>query len=344
MLCLKKAALVLFAFFLGFQSYAQEEEAPTPVTPKDPKEITPANSSKTLGWNRSANLGLNLSFSSSQDVVGQTDGNSETYGLNLKSSFNYKATDSEWRNTITLLENITKTPTIPRYVKSNDELRIESLYLYSIPKYPKIGPYVRGEAFTPIFKGEDVRPTPETYEIQDPSGNVVSGPFASDTVRLTDGFRPLTTKESAGFFWKAKEEENLNILVRVGLGAVQVKADGQYALIGTDDTTGNIVVRELEDVNQAGLEMGLSVKGRFDEKTSYELGAETLTPFINNRAEGDNRDAIRLTNIDSFAKLTSNITSWAAFSYDYRMKLQPQLIDRVQSVHMVVLSINYNLF
>ena len=29
---------------------------------------------KVLGWKKSANLGANLSFSSSQDVVGQTDG------------------------------------------------------------------------------------------------------------------------------------------------------------------------------------------------------------------------------------------------------------------------------
>lgn len=339
-----KVTMPLFALALGFQAYAQDDQALTPVTPKDPKEIASATEEKTLGWNKTANLGLNLSFSSSQDVVGQTNGNSETYGLNLKSSFNYKAQDSEWRNTLTLLENITKTPAVPRFVKSNDELRFESIYLYSIPKYPKIGPYIRGEAFAPVFKGEDVRSAPETYVIQNPAGAVVSGPFTADTVRLTDGFKPLTTKESVGFFWNAKEEQNLNILVRVGLGAIQVRADGQYALIGTDDTTGYIVVQELEDVNQAGLEMGLSVRGRFDDKTSYELGAETLTPFINNKQEGDDRNAVRLTNIDGFVKLTSNITSWAAFGYDYRMKLQPQLVDRVQSVHMVVLSINYNLF
>lgn len=303
-----------------------------------------AHAQEKMGWNKSANLGVNLSFSSSQDVVGQADGTSETYGTSLKSTFNYKSEVSDWKNTFSFLENITKTPTLPGFVKSNDELRLESIYLYSIPSYPKIGPYVKAEAFAPVFKGEDVRATPETYVIQNPDGSPAAGPLTTDRIKLTDGFHPLTTKESAGFFWKAKEEEDLNILVRVGFGATQINADGQYALIGADDTTGNIIVRELEDVSQAGLELGLSIKGKLDEKTAYELGAESLTPFINNKSAGDDRDAIRLTNIDSFVKLTSNITPWAAFGYDYRMKLQPQLVDRVQSIHMIVLNVNYNLF
>lgn len=332
---LKGASLVLLLF--SSLSFAQEQASVTP------KEELKAREEKKLGWNKSANLGLNLSFSSSQDVVGQTDGNSETYGANLKSTFNYMAEDSEWRNTISLLETITKTPALPRFIKSNDEFKVESIYLYSIPQYPKVGPYVKAEGSAPLFKGEDIQADPKNYVFQDANGNTISGPTTESTVRLTDSFRPLTTKESIGAFWKAKEEENLKILVRLGFGAIQVKADGQYAISGKD-ASGNIIVKELEDISQAGLEAGLSIKGRFDEKTSYEVGAESLTPFINNKRAGDDRDAIRLTNVEGFAKLTSNITSWASFGYDYRMKLQPQLVDRVQNIHMIVINMNYNLF
>lgn len=334
---MKKTTLrgALTVFLLShFSLWAQEA-----ITPK---ESLAMSAEKKMGWSQSADLGLNLSFSSSEDVVGQTDGTSETYGLSLKSSFNHLTEESEWRNSITILENLTKTPSVPRYVKSNDELKLETLYLYSIPSFPKVGPYAKAEAMAPIFKGEDVKASPESYVFQDANGNVTSGPLSTGTVRLTDGFKPLTTKESVGFFWKAKEEPKLNILTRAGFGAVQVAAAGQYAVNGKD-SSGNIIVQELEDVSQAGLELGLSVKGRVDEKTSYELGAESLTPFINNKKASDDRDAVRLTNVDAFAKLTSQITSWASFGYDYRMKLQPQLVDRAQNVHMLVLNINYNL-
>jgi len=329
-------AAALAGLVISAAGFAQQEA----VTPKEQLQFSDA---KTMGWTKSANLGVNLSFSSSQDVVGQTDGNSETYGANLKSGFNHRSEAAEWRNTLSLTETTTKTPSIPRYVKSSDELKLETLYLYSLPNYPKIGPYARAQASTALFKGEDIPAADRSYVFQDQDGATVAGPLTTGTVRLTDGFKPLNTKESVGFFWKAKEDPNLNVLVRLGFGAVQIQADGQYALAGTD-AAGNIIVKELSDVSQAGLEAGLGVKGRVDEKTGYELGIETLTPFINNKRSGDNRNAVELTNVDAFAKLTSNITSWASFGYDYKMKLEPQLVNRVQNIHMIVLNVNYNLF
>ena len=59
---------------------------------------------------------------------------------------------------------------------------------------------------------------------------------------------------------------------------------------------------------------------------------------------GDDREPIRLTNIDAFVKLSSNVTKWASFGYDYKLKIQPQLVDRAQQIHMFVVNVNYNLF
>ncbi len=326
---------ILLVLFFNLPSWSQES-----VTLK---EEVARSTDKSLGWNKSADLGVNLSFSSSQDMIGQTDGTSETYGTTLKSSFDYLTEEYEWRNSFHLLENITKTPALPRFIKSNDELKLDSILLYSLKNYPRIGPYVKAEAFAPLFKGEDVQSTLQNYVIESSDGTVVGGPIAADSYRLTDSLRPLTTKESIGFFFKARNDEILQATFRVGFGAIQVRAKDQLARVGTD-AAGNIQLRQLDDVNQAGLELGLAVKGKVDEKTGYEIGAESLTPFINNRLAGDDRNAVRLTNIDAFVKLSSNITSWASFGYDYRMRHQPQLIDRVQSVHMIVINMKYNLF
>lgn len=295
---------------------------------------------KPMGWQKAANLGVNLSFSSSQDVVGQTNGSSQTYGLNIKSSLNRFGERDEWRNELTINEATTKTPNVPRFVKSSDELKLGSTYLYSLESYPKIGPYARAEAAAPIFAGEDVRSEAKTYRITDLDGTSV---VRTDTsVKLTEGFKPLTTKEAIGFFYKPYSEEKFKLETRAGFAALQISANGQYSVKGVN-AAGEVDVQELDDVSQAGLELALSVKGKPYDNSTYELGAETMTPFINNKKSGDKRDDIRLTNVDVFVKLTSNINSWASFGYDYKLKIQPQLVDRAQQIHMFVINVSHNL-
>lgn len=293
---------------------------------------------KVMGWTKNANLGTNLSFSSSQDVVGQTDGTSQTYGLNLKAGANRNTEQTEWRNDLFLVGATTKTPSVPRFVKSSDELKLATIYLYSLENYPKIGPYARAEAAAPVFKGEDVRSDVKTYRYLDTNRTVVDS-----SVRLTESLKPLTTKEAIGFFYKPVQRERLKIETRAGVAALQVSAAGQYSVKGVN-SAGEVELNRLSDVNQAGLELGVSIKGLANTATTYEIGAESLTPIVNNKASGDDRDAIRLTNIDAFLKVSSHITSWATFGYDYKVKIQPQLVDRAQQIHMLVINANYNLF
>ena len=110
------------------------------------------------------------------------------------------------------------------------------------------------------------------------------------------------------------------------------------------NSAGEVELNRLRDVSQAGSELALNIKGKLNENSTYEVGAEAMTPFVNNKPSGDDRDAIRLTNVDAFAKLSSNLTSWATFGYDYKLKIQPQLVDRAQQIHMFVINLNHNLF
>jgi hypothetical protein len=300
-----------------------------------------APAAKVMGWSKNANLGANLSYSSSQDVVGQTDGSTQVYGLNLKGGLNRGSEHEEWRNTLSILENTSKTPSIPRFVKSGDEFKFSTSYLYNFADHSTVGPYISGEVSAPLFKGEDVRQGPTNY--RQIHKDKTEHAFAGTSAPLTDAFRPLNLKESIGAFWKPVEEENVKVEGRLGFGALQILADGQYAAGGTNPA-GEILLNELSSVNQGGLEASLSVKGKVDERSTYEAGADALIPFINNKAGDDRRDAIGLTNIEGFAKYSSNITSWMALAYDYKLKIQPQLVERAQQIHMVVLNINYNLF
>lgn len=295
---------------------------------------------KVMGWSKTANLGANISFTSSDSVVGQTDGSSQTYGSSLKSTFNRLSETDEWRNSVTLIASTTRTPSVPRYVKSSDETKLDTLYLHPFSRYPKLGPYARGEVSAPLFKGEDVRSSETTYRIVSSGGDETTQ--TGTTLRLTDGLKPTTSKEAVGLLWKAVDQERLKFETRGGFGAMQIAADGQRIVTGQNDA-GEIVVNELDDLSQAGLELGAALKGKVAETSAYEVGIESLTPFINNKRAGDRRDAVELTNIDGYIKLTSNITSWASFGYDYKLKIQPQLQVPAQQIHMMVLNVSYNL-
>ncbi|NJL25026.1 MAG: hypothetical protein HC902_07525 [Calothrix sp. SM1_5_4] len=239
---------------------------------------------------------------------------------------------------LSLSETTTNTPSIPRFVKSQDELKLSTIYMYFLTPDFNFGPYARAEAAAPVFKGEDVRAESKTYRI-----DRLDGPdtlYTGTSLRLTDGFRPLTSKEALGLFYRPIYSQTMRLELRVGLAAQQIQASGQFAVKGTNPA-GEIKVDELQSVRQGGLEAGVSLKGKIDDRTGYELGLETLTPFINDKAGSDSRDAWKLTNVDGFAKLTSKLTSWAAFGYDYRLKIQPQLVDRAQQIHMMVLNITY---
>lgn len=292
-------------------------------------------------WKPEGILGVNLSFASSQDVVGQTSGVSQTYGLSVRTSLTRKGDRNEWRNTLTLDGQTTKTPNVPRFVKANDELKLGSIYLHSLGSLPdRFGVYARGEAAAPIFKGEDVRSEDKTYVVEQTGATLTASTF-----RLTDGFKPLTTKEAAGMFYRPIKEEKIQIETRAGLAGLQVAASGQYAVKGVNSATGQIDITRLSDVNQAGVELALSIKGKANENSTYELGAESMTPFVsNNQRDLDDRGPIRLTNVDAFFKVSSKITSWASFGYDYKLKIQPQVVDRAQQIHMAVINVTHNMF
>lgn len=325
-----------FFFLLSTTAFASPIYlAPSFTTPKEFK----LTEKKDLGWKPTALISALYSYSSSENVIGQTDGVGLVYGLNFKGTYTHIAELSEWRNTLSYAGTTTKTAALPRFVKSSDELKLETIYLKSLPDKPSIGPYVRGEIATSAFRGEDVRSGPTTYVITNSDGSV-RGTQTDGTLSLTDAFKPFAIKESGGFFWKPENDEKMTIELRTGLGAMHVFAKDQLA-VQDNSTTSTIEIVELKSFTQTGIEFGALFKGKIDEKTFYELAAESLTPLI--KESGEKRSSLRLTNYNATAKLSSQITSWISISYDFKLKMQPQLIEKSQVQQMLVININYNL-
>ncbi|MEO0335195.1 MAG: hypothetical protein AAF202_02305 [Pseudomonadota bacterium] len=296
------------------------------------------------GWHAKLNLGANISFGSSSNVIGQPDGDSRTFGANLDSSVIYKKGQNEWQNTLKYIGATSATPAIPRYVKSNDELNFSSLYLYSLEDMEWLGPYVRVQARTAAFRGEDIRPEETNYEISDSQGEVKSTKQGLTTFQLTEAFKPLTVQESVGAFFRLVNEKKIKVKTRLGLGAQQVDGSGQLTLADKSETADVVEVRELATYQQMGVEGGLQVDGKIDEKSSYSLTFDFLTPVGADLPEGDDRDDLELTNMDLKIKLTSKVYEWVSFNYEFNLREQPQLLDETQITHLMSMSFAYEMF
>lgn len=302
------------------------------------KKRTPASLKKEEGWHPSLVFQGNVSFGSNENVVGQQDGDTLTLGTNIDGGYSYYSARQEWRNTLNFTAATTKTPSIPRYVKSSDELKFETLYLYTFEGLAWLGPYAKASVETSAFKGEDVRETTTTYLFTDTGRS-----FTGTSLRLTDPFRPLTLKESAGAFAKIIEEESMKLEARLGFGAMQVKATNQYA-IKDDAATPEVDVTSLSSYEQAGLEGGFNFTGLINETTTYSLSGEFLIPFIKDLPPGDDRDSLELTNYEIVAKLATKLNSWMNLNYEYKLKKQPQLLDKNQIQQLLLLNLSYTIF
>lgn len=328
-----KSILLGLIFALGTAS--AQTRVVSQVTEKEEIKKTDA---KVLGWQKKLVVGAGVSLGTSDNVVGQQSGSTNTFSATVEGQLNHIKERDEWRNTLKLSESTSRTPAIPRYVKVNDVLDLETLYLYSLESVPWFGPYAKASAQAPIFFGQDIRATDTTYDITYQNGSTQS--VTGNSLRLTDGFRPLTTKESVGGFAKLMTRENLKIEGRAGLGGLQVQADRQLVLADDKDTP-NVEVNELRSYSQLGAELGFSIKGKIDEKTSYSLEGEVLLPFTVDKAPGDTRDNLRLTNWDLKGRLSSKLYDWLSLDYSARALMQPQLVEELQVQTLLQLTMTY---
>ena len=308
--------------------------------------VAPVKKSEKLanGWHPDVKASFNASVSSSDSVVGQDDGDTMTYGGKLDTSMNYKENTTEWRNSLVYTAKTTKNPTIRRFVKSADDLNLESLYLHGLESQPNLGPYVSVGVQAPAFFGESVQSEDNIFrDNTDDSAPVDLSTGRSQ--RLTDGFKPLTTKESAGLFYKAIERPNTKLEFRLGVGAQQVKAAGQYRVDDDDSTDGIIELKRMEDTSEVGAEYGFNFNGKWNETSSYKFTGTFLTPFgqdIDDGKECDECEDIELTNVDVKLSLATKLNSWASLSYEYSAVKKPQVFNRFQITNGVVFNMEYD--
>ena len=292
----------------------------------DPDSVKPA-AKEGIEWR--INAGATLNLSDNRSVLGQIDGTSMAFGFKFDAGLDWFDGPHELRNTLGIAAGVTRTAALPEFVKSQDAIDLESIYLYHFNDW--LGAYARLNWHSQLFSGTDVRAAPVQYSVDGTLG-------AQDTrFRLTDPLLPSTFKESLGVFAQPIKEEPFNLEVRLGAGGQQILADGQKAVTDDAATEGIIEVITLADVLQLGAEGTLEMWGTFeDKKISYKVGAEAMVPFVTN--DDQDRSPISLYNVLFKGDLSIKVVDWASLDYSIRVWRQEQLLQEWQMQNQLLLT------
>ena len=305
-------------------------------------EVKQADDTRKEGWDFTATVGSSVSFNDNRKVVGQPDGSSWLIGLNFASGADMLFGKHEWRNSLALKESFARTPLIDELVKSSDELKMESLYIYRFLP-PWLGAFGRLALETAMLEGEDVRAGETFYKVSRLDGTVDE--HKGERLLLTDAFQPLKLKESLGLVYTPIAKEAVSFESRLGFGARHVFADDQFAISDDDATADVIEVSELKTYNQAGAEAVVTAWGKLASKrVTYKVGAEVMIPFLHgDLAAGDDRGTMDLTNVELLARLSFKLVEWASLDYEFKALREPQLVDEWQIQNNLLLTFSFSL-
>ncbi len=311
-----------------------------------PEEVTKINKDGTEaadddGWTMKLNLGASGSAVNSNKVVGQTDGTTLQAGILLTGSANMISGQHNWQNSLTIEENVNRSPIFERFIKSADSIELKSLYLYSYNNPSWLGHYGRGRATSSIFDGYSVRDDDTTVVRTYRDGTTDTSTVAGNTnLDLTNSFEPLLVNESIGLFASPIKQEKFTFLVRAGVG-------GQHIFVGdgfaeTDDgDTPELELTQLQGSNSLGSDVELEVTSQLNKLVSAYALASLFYPVITT-FESD-LEGLDMLHTELTGGVSVKLAKWLSLDYLLKAKKLPFIINEWQVQNSMLLSAGFNL-
>ncbi|MDA9951442.1 hypothetical protein N9D31_02590 [Oligoflexaceae bacterium] len=302
----------------------------------DKTSLDSSDEDRASGHRFKATAGANLL--ENKNVVGQDDGKTTIYTLNLNYSRLILGHLTEWDTVVSLEEAFSRTPAIDRMIKTTDSLNVTSIYKKFFEGMTWLGAFARVEAKTPLMDGYNEQSGDVVYRVarKDSVEDITS-----DRLKLNDGFKPLTTKESLGLIAKAMNTKAATLEFRSGLGAKQISGAGQL-LIEDDDTTAEIEARELQNVSMVGFAAGFELTGAvsgFD----YKLMAEALYPMSYSPKTDNDPEPSELISTEASLELSYNLNNWMSANYKIASTKDPLLTEKAQVTQNFLLALTYTM-
>lgn len=311
---------------------------PTAEGETEAVDVPDAAPTRPEGWTPGLAFGGTFNLVDTRSVVGQQDGTTVTLGGSFDGALDFNTGPHEWRNVLKANAGMTQSPALDEFVKTNDGLYVESIYLFHISEM--WGPFARAAMNTQMFEGFDIRPSPTNYAIANLDGSTTN--LTGTRLQLTDGFQPLTLKQSLGLFVQPLNDDRIKLEGRAGVGAQETFAEGQFAVTDDAATADVVEVKELDSFYQIGGELVANAWGFLDEekRIAYTVGVGVLIPFAYSELQaGDDRGALDLTNVEVNAGLNVKLFDWASLGYKLAVLRQPLLVEELQVSNSLLLTI-----
>jgi hypothetical protein len=293
------------------------------------------------GWNRSLSLGLTGSFNHSSNVVGSADGSTVQLGLVTDGAATLVRGSHVWENQLKLQHTQSRTPAIDRFLKSLDNLDIQSTYLYHLATPNDwFGPFARVGLVTSVLEGYEVRAADTNITRVFRDGHTEDSVVAAEEdISLTDPFEPMTFKETVGIFADPIRRDDLKVTTKTGIGLQQIMVGDGFAL--TSDVDGQVTLTQLQEANELGAEFEIGLNGSRSEDITYEA---TLSLFYPMTSSADvDFDGIDALNTDFSGKISFKLTGWASLDYVLNVKRSPVILDEWQVTNGLILTSSFSL-
>lgn len=344
-----KATLVALSIPLSLfastrDASAQDAPPPKPaddagganVTGKTDAVQRPDDVKRPLGWTPGIAIGATFNLVDTRSVVGQQDGTTVTLGASIDGALDYNEKLHEWRNTLKVGAGVTRTPALDEFIKSNDQLYFETIYLLHVIEI--FGPYARASIGTTMFPGTDIQPTPVNYVVANVDGTTTE--YTGRRLALTDPFQPITLRQGLGAFVQPLNQDRVHFEGKAGLGAQEIIAAG--LAISDDSDTPQVEVKELDDSYAIGAEAVANAWGFFDEtkRVAYSIGVGALFPFAtSDLPPGDERGLGDLISLQGQVGLNVKLFDWASLGYKFGVVREPLLLQEWQISNNLLLTI-----
>jgi hypothetical protein len=337
------AAVVAVGVIAWSNAALAEDVIPEDVTQETVlgDETKKEEAKKPDGWADELSLSGTGSLTNSRKVVGAIDGTTAQLGAVVKGSAVLTRGQHQWETTLELKESQTRTPQVPAFIKSADDLTLKSTYVFHLQSIKWLGPYGRARASSQLFHGYDVLTDPVTVVRTTRDGTTVTkAKPALARIAVTQPFEPLLIRESAGLFANPIEEKKLALKTKLGAGAQHILVRDGFAL-ADDEATPEREYLQLETSTQAGAELDVALSGALAENITWSAGAELFYPLYTSVDTGLSGTELLVTELSG--KLTVRLTKWASLDYVVSAKKIPLVLDAWQVQNGLLLTVGFDL-
>lgn len=284
-------------------------------------------------WVGALGISGSLNLSSLSNVPGAPRGVSANVSLAADGVLDYLKGKHELRNSMTLAVGVTRSASDEIWVKTNDILRLQSAYYYTVTNW--FGPFVEIQAQTSMFPLVIRRPSDQTRFCQggslaDCSDGTTTTFVLTDKFEATGSFQPFTLNERFGAFLRPVDKTYFRLGARVGFGAQQFFVKEDSWIETNRNAAGDVVtVDALNRYGIFGAMADLQIRGAAkSEGLLYGANAALLMPFVDTRKAELRDQGISPLQLDFSGFVTLKISSWASVDFRAAAARVPQVTGK----------------